>query len=94
MRRNRFTIRGFVLLAVALVMFGVVGLALARGYIPVGPGGLPKRHVTRAADPATFWRNVAIPAVAGTVLAAFAAFNFRLARREADCALASPRGRA
>jgi hypothetical protein len=47
----------------------------------VGPSGLPKRSVTRAEDPAVFWRNVAFPAVAGTVLAAFAAFNFRLGRR-------------
>jgi hypothetical protein len=83
MRRNRFTIRGFVLLAVALIMFGVVGLALFRGFIRVGPSGLPKRYVTRAEDPAVFWRNVAFPAVAGTVLAAFADFNFRLGRREA-----------
>jgi hypothetical protein len=81
MRRNRFRIRGFVLVAVAVVLWSVAGLAIARGYVRVGPSGLPKRYVTRAEDPATFWRNVSFPLAAGVVLAAFAAFNFHQARR-------------
>jgi hypothetical protein len=81
MRRNRFKIRGFVLLAVAAILWSVAGLAVYRGYVRVGPSGLPKHEVTRADDPKTYWRNVSFPILAGAVLGAFAAFNFRQARR-------------
>jgi hypothetical protein len=81
MLRNRYQIRAILLGLVALAFFALAGLELSRGYVRVGPKGLPRQTVRRADDPGTFWRTVAVPLVSGGVLTAFAAFNFRLGRR-------------
>jgi hypothetical protein len=81
MLRNRYQIRALILGLVAVAFFALAGLEVSRGYVRVGPKGLPQQTVTRAGDPGTFWKTVAVPLVSGVVLVAFATFNFRQGRR-------------